>query len=107
MTELTAEVETAEAMKKHLNEYRRMVAKQSETDKLTEQSEELTRKIDLARELPGEILKTATIPIEGLNVVDGVPLINGLPVSNLSGGEMLELCVDIAASKPGQQHTFD
>lgn len=102
ITGLAAEIQTAEAMRLHLNEYRRMIAKQAETDKLTEQSEELTRKIELARELPSEILKTATIPIEGLTVENGIPLINGLPISNLSGGEMLDLCVDIAASKPGQ-----
>jgi DNA repair exonuclease SbcCD ATPase subunit len=101
-TALQAEVETAEAMKRHLNEYRRMTAKQAETDELTAQSEELTRKIELARELPSEILKTATIPIAGLTVENGVPLINGLPVSNLSGGETLDLCVEIAAAKPGQ-----
>ena len=60
----------------------------------------MTRKIELARNLPGEILKTATIPIEGFTVENGIPLINGLPVSNLSEGEQLNLCVDIALSKP-------
>lgn len=33
---------------------------------------------------------------------NGVPLIRGLPISNLSDGELLELCVDISVSKPGQ-----
>ena len=33
---------------------------------------------------------------------DGIPLIRGLPISNLSDGELLELCVDITVSKPGQ-----
>jgi DNA repair exonuclease SbcCD ATPase subunit len=102
VTALQAEIETAEAMKRHLNEYRRMVDKQKETEALQAESEELTRKIELARELPSEILKSATIPIEGLTVENGVPLINGLPVSNLSGGETLDLCVEIAAAKPGQ-----
>ena len=99
---LTAEIGTAEAMRKHLNEYRRMIDMQGEVVRLTEQSEELTRKIELARELPGQILETATIPIKGLTVENGVPLINGLPISNLSDGELLELCVDITVSKPGQ-----
>lgn len=102
VTALTAEIETAEAMKRHLNEYKRMVDKQAETDSLTAESEELTRKIELARELPSEILKSATIPIAGLTVENGIPLINGLPISNLSGGETLDLCVEIAAAKPGQ-----
>lgn len=97
---LNEEILTAEAMKKHLNEYKRMVDMQAEVKQLTAESEELTRKIELARELPSEILKTATIPIEGLTVKDGIPLINGLPVSNLSDGEKLDLCVDITISKP-------
>ena len=99
---LAAELDTAEAMRKHLNEYQRMVSMQAEVERLTQQSEELTRKIELARELPGKILETATIPIRGLTVEDGIPLINGLPISNLSDGELLELCVDITVSKPGQ-----
>lgn len=99
---LSAELDTAEKMRKHLNEYQRMVSMQAEVEKLAAQSEELTRKIELARELPGKILETATIPIKGLTVEDGIPLINGLPISNLSDGELLELCVDITVSKPGQ-----
>lgn len=101
-TALSKEIDTAEAMRKHLNEYQRMVSMQEEIGKLTEESEELTRKIELARELPATILQTATIPVDGLTVEDGVPLIHGLPISNLSDGELLELCVDITVSKPGQ-----
>lgn len=99
-TELEDEIDEAEEMIKHLNEYNRMVKMKEERDALTKESAELTRKIDLARNLPGEILKTATIPIEGFTVEDGIPLINGLPVSNLSEGEQLNLCVDVALSKP-------
>jgi exonuclease SbcC len=99
-TELDSEIVTAEAMRKHLNEYKRMVDMQKELEQLKADSEALTAKIELARTLPGEILKTATIPIEGLTVKDGIPLINDLPVSNLSDGEKLDLCVDITINKP-------
>lgn len=99
---LSAELEEAEAMRSHLNEYQRMVAMQDDVRKLSDQSDELTRKIELARELPAKILETATIPVSGLTVEDGIPLVNGLPVSNLSDGELLELCVDITVSNPGQ-----
>lgn len=97
---MQTEVKTAEEMKKHLNEYKRMKSMQDELETLEEHSKALTSKIELARELPGEILKTATIPVKGLTVKDGIPLINGLPVSNLSEGEQLQLCVDVALSKP-------
>jgi len=98
--DLVAQAEETEKMKGHVNEWRRMLSIQDEIADLTAQSQELTDKIELARSLPGQILETATIPIEGLSVKDGVPLINGLPVSNLSDGEKLELCIDVAVQNP-------
>ena len=98
---LREEIDTAASMMRHLNEHARMTAHMAEVDKLQATSDEFTRKIELARSLPGEILKTATIPVEGLTVESGVPLIHGLPVTNLSEGEQLDLCIDIATSKPG------
>jgi exonuclease SbcC len=98
--ELSEKAATVEKMKSHINEYHRMVNLQNEAENLAEQSTELTRKIEKARLLPGEILETATIPIKGLTVKDGIPLINGLPVSNLSDGEKLDLCIDVAIQKP-------
>lgn len=99
-SELQAEITLAEEMKKHLNEYNRMKSMQKSVEELTAHSEELTRKIELARTLPGKILETAEIPIAGFTVSDGVPLINGLPVTNLSEGEQLLLCVDVTIAKP-------
>jgi hypothetical protein len=96
---LKEEIDTAETMKRHLNEHRRMKSMLDEMETLRKEADEYTRKIEIARELPGKILKDAKMPIEGLTVEDGVPLVNGLPVSNLSDGEKLDLCVDIAASK--------
>lgn len=98
--DLQNEINEAEKMMKHLNEYFRMTSMQSEIAGLKEVSEAYTEKIELARELPGEILETATLPVEGLTVKDGIPLINGLPISNRSDGELLELCVDIAIHNP-------
>ncbi len=97
---LQNEIDTAETMIKHLNEYDRMKNMQNEIENLQARSEEFTRKIELARTLPGTILQTATLPVEGLTVENGIPLINGLPISNRSDGELLELCVDIAINNP-------
>lgn len=99
-TELQREATEAELMKKHLNEYNRMMSMKKEVEELVRESDELTQKIELARALPGEILQTATIPIDGFTVENGMPLIHGLPISNLSEGEQLNLCVDVALSKP-------
>ena len=95
---LEEELKVAESMKGHLNEYDRMKDMQEKVKKLNEQSEELTRKIELARNLPGQILKEVEIPVKNLTVENGIPLVNGLPVGNLSEGQKLMLCVDIALS---------
>ena len=97
---LVEEAEMAERMKSHINEYERMVDLQGELEALNEKSRKLTHKIELARNLPAVILEKAELPIANLTVKDGIPLINGLPISNLSEGEKLDLCIDIAISKP-------
>jgi DNA repair exonuclease SbcCD ATPase subunit len=99
-TELQRQAEEIEKMKAHINEYRRMLSLQGEVDDLQAETQMLTQKIEKARTLPGEILSNCTIPIEGLTVENGIPLINGLPVSNLSDGQKLDLCIDVAIQKP-------
>ena len=100
VSELVHEALYMEDMKGHINEYKRMVDLQKEVEGLAEESSELTRKIEKARTLPGEILQNCTIPIDGLTVENGIPLINGLPVSNLSEGEKLDLCINVSIQKP-------
>lgn len=99
-TDLSKQAEEIEKMKSHINEYRRMQRLQDEVAELQNESQSLTDKIEKARTLPGEILENCTIPIEGLTVQNGIPLINGLPISNLSDGQKLDLCVDVAIQKP-------
>ena len=90
----------AEQMKKFINEYNRMKNMQAEVEELTAASEKLTEKIELARSLPGKILETASIPIAGFTVENGIPLITGLPASTLSEPAHLPLRPDLALSKP-------
>lgn len=97
---LLAEANAAEKMKSHINEWRRMLNLEEEVKELSQKSARLTEKIEKARTLPGEILETATIPVNGLSVKEGIPLINGLPISNLSEGEKLDLCIDVAIQNP-------
>lgn len=99
-SDLSKQAEEIEQMKSHINEYRRMQRLQEEVAELQKQSQSLTDKIEKARTLPGDILENCTIPIEGLTVQNGIPLINGLPISNLSDGQKLDLCVDVAIQKP-------
>lgn len=97
---LVKDAEYMEKMKGHINEYERMIDLQKEVEDLSAESSDLTNKIEKARTLPGEILQNCSIPIEGLTVENGIPLINGLPVSNLSEGEKLDLCIDVSIQKP-------
>lgn len=97
---LLKQAEETEKMKSHINEWRRMLSLQKDIEELEKKHTSYTEKIEKARNLPGEILEKATIPIEGLSVKDGIPLINGLPVSNLSEGEKLDLCIDVAIQNP-------
>ena len=97
---LQEQAQEIEKMQSHINEYKRMLRLQSEIEELQVQSQQLTDKIEKARTLPGEILTNCTIPIDGLTVENGTPLINGLPVSNLSEGEKLDLCIDVAIKNP-------
>lgn len=97
---LVKDAEYMEKMKGHINEYERMIDLQKEVEDLSSESSDLTNKIEKARTLPGEILQNCSIPIDELTVENGVPLINGLPVSNLSEGEKLDLCIDVSIQKP-------
>ena len=96
---LENELKVAEEMKGHLNEYDRMKDMQEKVDGLQVTSEALTNKIELARTLPGEILKEANIPVKNLTVENGIPLVNGIPVNGLSEGEKLDLCIDVTLAK--------
>lgn len=100
VSDLVAQAAEIEQMKSHINEYRRMQDLQKDIEELSEKSQTLTNRIEKARTLPGEILADCKIPIAGLTVKDGTPLINGLPISNLSDGEKLDLCIDVAIQNP-------
>jgi len=98
---LLTEAEEVEKMKSHIGEWKRMLSITEEVEELKEESGLLTAKIEKARTLPGEILETAKIPIDGLSVKDGIALINGLPISNLSEGEKINLALEVSIANPG------
>lgn len=93
------EVATAKKMLSYINEYERVLKVDADIKEDSRKASELTEKIELARNLPSHVLANAEIPIEGLTVKDGLVLINGKPVSDLSEGEKLKLCIDIAMNR--------
>ena len=105
---LEEEAAIALKMKQQLPQYNRMMAMNKELTELQEKSAEFTRKIELARTLPATILAEANMPLGEMSIDGDQVLIrkpNGdLPISNLSEGEKLDLCVDIALkNKTGLQ----
>ena len=90
---LENELKIAEEMKGHINEYDRMIEKQSHIETLVAQSKALTDKIELARNLPGQILKEVEIPVKNLTVENGIPLVNSLPVRKFKRAEKNYNCV--------------
>lgn len=95
-------------MKQQLPQYNKMLAMNNELAELQATSDEFTRKIELARTLPATILAEANMPLGEMSIDGDQVLIkkpNGdLPISNLSEGEKLDLCVDIALkNKTGLQ----
>lgn len=93
--------EKVEHLQSFVREFERIAVIQDDIEKLAEESAVLSDKIDKARYLPGELLKTAVLPIDGVTVEAGAVLIHGLPIGNLSDGEKLELSIKIAEHKAG------
>lgn len=98
---LQAEAANAEAMKNYLRESDRVTGYNAEILVLKQGSEELTRKIELARELPGILLQKADMPIPGISIRDGELAIDDLPVDNLSDGRRMEVALEVAKAKAG------
>lgn len=66
------------------------------------ETHDLTAKIEKARTLPGELLKTAQMPIQGISVDEkGLIRINKTLIDGLSDGEKLELAMTIAKAQAG------
>lgn len=91
-------------MKEYLREWERMndIIREKLAPK-EERSADLTAKIKTARELPKELLKTASLPVEGLSVDDqGRIRINGTLIDGLSEGEALEFAFKLAKAQAGE-----
>lgn len=91
-------------MQSYLREWDRMVdIRDNKLAAKERYSNDLTARIDKARELPGELLKTAKMPIEGISVdSEGLIRINNTLIDGLSDGEKLELAMRIAKAQAGE-----
>ncbi|WP_409346792.1 hypothetical protein [Paenibacillus sp. MBLB4367] len=96
--------DNAAKMKEYLREWERMT--DIIKDKLAPKearSSDLTTKIQKARELPKELLKTAALPVDGLSVDEqGRIRINETLIDGLSEGEALEFAFKLARAQAGE-----
>lgn len=101
---LASEAEEVANMQSYLREYDRMT--DIIKDKLAprqEKSQTLTARIKKARELPMELLKTASVPVPGITVdADGMIRIGQTLISDLSEGEQMELGFRVAKAQAGE-----
>lgn len=104
LTPLQAQAEEVERMQSYIREYDRMCdIRDGRLASKKEYSATLTKKIEKARELPGELLKVAKMPIQGISVdSNGLIRINGTLITDLSDGEKLDLSLTIAKAQCGE-----
>ncbi|MFB9330064.1 AAA family ATPase [Paenibacillus aurantiacus] len=101
---LATAAQTAAEMKEYLREWERMneIIKEKLAPKEA-RSADLTEKIQKARELPKELLKTAALPVDGLSVdAQGRIRINDTLIDGLSEGEALDFAFKLAKAQAGQ-----
>ncbi|MEC0089373.1 AAA family ATPase [Paenibacillus macquariensis] len=94
----------AAEMKEYLREWERMneIIKEKLSPKEA-RSAELTNKIQMARDLPKELLKTASLPVEGLSVDEqGRIRINNTLIDGLSEGESWKFAFNLAKEQAGE-----
>lgn len=93
----------AAEMKEYLREWDRMnEIIRGQLQPKEERSAELTAKIETARELPRELLKSAALPVEGLSVDEhGRIRIDGTLIDGLSEGEALDFAFKLAKAQAG------
>lgn len=100
---LQAAAHKAAEMKEYLREWERMndIIREKLSPKEA-RSADLTAKIEKARELPKELLKTAALPVDGLTVDDkGRIRIDGTLIDGLSEGEALDFAFKLAKAQSG------
>jgi len=96
----------AETMKSYIRQADQIESINGEILDLKNISDEFTRKIELARTLPGQLLTRAEMPVPGISIENGELLIDNLPLDNLSDGRKMEIALEVAKSRAGELKTI-
>lgn len=100
---LQKEADEVSSMREYLHQWDSMIdIRDNQLSKKERYSADLTSKIETARTMPQQLLKTAQMPIEGISVDEkGLIRINGTLIDGLSDGEKLTLAMKIAKAQAG------
>lgn len=100
---LQKEADEVSSMREYLHQWDKMIdIRDNQLSEKERYSADLTAKIETARTMPQELLKTAQMPIEGISVDEkGLIRINGTLIDGLSDGEKLTLAMKIAKAQAG------
>ena len=100
---LRMEADKVVEMQSYLRDYDRMIdIIREKLSPRQQRSADLTAKIEKARNLPMELLKTANVPVKGMEVdAEGRIRVNGVLIDGLSEGEQLEFAFNVAKARAG------
>jgi len=100
---LQEEADKVATMQSYLRDWDRFIdIRDNQLSMKETEAKDLTAKIETARTMPGNLLKTAQMPIEGISVDEnGNIRIDGTLIDGLSDGEKLELAMKIAKAQAG------
>lgn len=87
--------EEAERMKALVNPARLKLQAEKQLEDAQEKHSKLDSFVTVCRNKPSQLLEHIQIPILGLSIKDGIPLIDGLPMKNLSNSRKITACLDI------------
>ncbi|PJI07056.1 MULTISPECIES: hypothetical protein [Clostridium] len=104
VTPLQKAADEVSEMREYLRQWDNLISIRD--NKLAEKerySADLTAKVEKARTLPTELLKTAKMPIDGISIDgNGLIRINGTLIDGLSDGEKFEIAMKIAKAQAGE-----
>ena len=97
LEEVRARLEAASDIQTAIEPWTRWDKGQKELEALKEEESKLTDQLAALKQREADLLAKAGIPVEGLSFgEDGEPLLNGRAIALASGGDKMDLAVDVA-----------
>ena len=96
---LTEQLRRADEVNRTADAYAAAVSRHEEHSRLSAQSEQLTAKLESLRSARTDRIAAVKMPLDGLSFGDGNILIDGIPISQASTAQRLEIGARVAIAK--------